>query len=151
MIFEELNIIEQFDYELPDKSHINIKEERIKCPEALFEPNLIGGTENGIDKIINNSILKFKKEERKIICQYIVLSDGNTMFECFPERFVKELKNKVDNEIKEKFNVLASPERKYCTWIGGSIISSIPTYNNLVITKRDYEENGSVIVHQKII
>lgn len=37
-------------YELPDGTECVIKSQRIKCPEALFNPSLIGKEEGGIHK-----------------------------------------------------------------------------------------------------
>lgn len=37
-------------YELPDGSECVIKSQRIKCPETLFNPSLIGKEEGGIHK-----------------------------------------------------------------------------------------------------
>lgn len=45
--------------------------------------------------------------------------------------------------------VIAPPERKFLVWIGGSILSSLSTFQNLWITKAEYEESGKDIVHRK--
>jgi len=37
---EELKNIKEFNYELPDGTNVDIKEQRIKCCEALFNPYL---------------------------------------------------------------------------------------------------------------
>ena len=47
---EELKSVEPFDYEFPDGTHVIIKDERIRCPEALFRPNVIGKEGNGISQ-----------------------------------------------------------------------------------------------------
>ena len=46
-------------------------------------------------------------------------------------------------------NVIAPPERKYSAWIGGSILSSLSTFSVMWITKEEFEESGSEIVHRK--
>ena len=38
---KEIKNVEEFNYELPDGNKIIIKEQRIKCPEALFNPEII--------------------------------------------------------------------------------------------------------------
>ena len=45
---EELKYVEPYNYELPDGTHVIIKDQRIKCPEALFKPNLIDEGEAGL-------------------------------------------------------------------------------------------------------
>ncbi len=51
--------------------------------------------------------------------------------------------------MKEKVKVIASPERKFSIWIGGSILSSISTFESVWITKTEYEESDATIVHRK--
>jgi len=48
-----------------------------------------------------------------------------------------------------KIKVLAVPERKYCVWIGGSILSSISTFSDMWITKEEFDDAGESIVHRK--
>ena len=52
---------------------------------------------------------------------------------------------------KTEINVVAKKERMYASWIGGSIIGNMDTFQYLCITRREYEESGSgsKIVHDK--
>ena len=43
----------------------------------------------------------------------------------------------------------APPERKYSVWIGGSILSSLSTFQQMWISKGEYDESGPTIVHRK--
>jgi actin-related protein len=45
--------------------------------------------------------------------------------------------------------VIAAPERKYSSWIGGSVVSSLSTFQQMWITKAEYDESGPAIVHRK--
>lgn len=45
--------------------------------------------------------------------------------------------------------VVAPPERKYSVWIGGSILASLSTFQNLWVSKQEYDETGPGIVHRK--
>ena len=47
-----------------------------------------------------------------------------------------------------KIKVVAPPERKHSVWIGGSILSSLSTFQHMWILKGEYEESG-LIVHRK--
>ena len=146
---EELKAVEPFDYELPDGSHVVIKDQRIRCPEALFKPAMIGKVGNGIAQICYDSIQKCDIDIRKDFYNCIVLSGGNTMFNGLPERFTKEMRYLVPYSMREETKVIASPERKYAVWIGGSILSSISTFKSQWITKTEYEEYGATIVQRK--
>ncbi|KAG4190165.1 hypothetical protein ERO13_A07G015650v2, partial [Gossypium hirsutum] len=48
-----------------------------------------------------------------------------------------------------RVKVIASPDRKYSVWIGGSILASLSTFEQLWITKEEYMESCSSIVHMK--
>ena len=71
------------------------------------------------------------------------------MFNELPERLTKEIKALVPESMKEEVKVIASPERKYAAWIGGSILSSLSTFESSWITKTEYEEQGETIVRRK--
>ena len=146
---KELKLIKPFDYELPDGTHVIVKDQRIKCPEILFKPSLIGKLGKGIGQTCNDSIQKCDNDVRKDLYNSIILSGGNSMFNGLPERFTTEIKNLAPESTKKEINVIASPERKYSVWIGGSILSSISTFKNLLIHKFEYEESGAMIVHKK--
>ena len=48
-----------------------------------------------------------------------------------------------------KIKVVAPPERKYSVWIGGSILASLSTFQQMWISKSEYDESGPSIVHRK--
>ena len=45
--------------------------------------------------------------------------------------------------------VITPPERKYSVWIGGSILGSLSTFQQMWISKAEYDEAGPTIVHRK--
>jgi len=133
-------------YEVPDGQVITIGNERIRCPEALFQPSFYGydgGT--GLHECIYNSIMKSDSDIRKQLYGNIVIAGGSTMFPGMAERLRKEIKSMVSYQV----NIFAPPERKYSVWIGGSILASLPTFRHMWILKEEYDENGPGIVHRK--
>ncbi|GFR57747.1 actin [Elysia marginata] len=48
-----------------------------------------------------------------------------------------------------KIKIIAPPERKYSVWIGGSILASLSTFQQMWISKQEYDESGPAIVHRK--
>jgi actin len=69
------------------------------------------------------------------------------MFTGIAERLSKEISNLAPSTMKVK--VVAPPERKFSVWIGGSILSSLSTFQTMWITKDEYHEAGPAIVHRK--
>ena len=134
-------------YELPDGNVITVGNERFRCPEVLFQPNFIGMEAAGVHETTFNSIGKCDIDIRKDLYGNVVLSGGTTMFEGIAERMTKELTNMAPASMKIK--VVAPPEGKYSVWIGGSILASLSTLQQMWITKEEYEDAGPGIVHRK--
>jgi actin len=134
-------------YELPDGNVITVGNERFRCPEVLFQPQFIGMESAGIHETCYNSIMKCDIDIRKDLYSNVVLSGGTTMYEGIAERLTKELTNLAPPSMKIK--VVAPPERKYSVWIGGSILASLSTFQQMWISKEEYEESGPGIVHSK--
>ncbi|KAH0739375.1 hypothetical protein KY290_038080 [Solanum tuberosum] len=84
---------------------------------------------------------------RKDLFANIVLSGGSTMFPGIAERMSKEITALAPRGTKIK--VVAPPERKYRTWIRGSILASVNSFERMLITKGEYDEFGASIVHRK--
>jgi len=134
-------------YELPDGNVITIGSERFRAPETLFQPNFIGMESAGIHKLTFDSIMKCDVDIRRDLYKNIVMSGGTTMFQGIPERLEKEMKALAPQGMDIK--VIAPPERKYSVWIGGSILASLSTFEEMWVTKEEYDESGPTIVHRK--
>nr|KAG5710322.1 hypothetical protein BaRGS_009038 [Batillaria attramentaria] len=135
-------------YELPDCQSIIIGNERFRCPEAMFQPSFVLGRNSaGVHEITHNSIMECDVDIHKDLYANTVLSGGTTMFPGFADRMQKEITALAPPTMKIK--IIAPPERKYSVWIGGSILASLPTFQQMWISKHDYDESGPSIVHRK--
>merc|ERR1711962_1547003 len=76
-----------------------------------------------------------------------VMSGGTTMYPGIADRMQKEITVLAPSTIKIK--IIAPPERKYSVWIGGSILASLSTFQQMWISKQEYDECGPAIVHRK--
>jgi len=135
------------NYELPDGQVITIGAERFRCPEVLFQPDFIGKEQGGVHQLTYDSIMKCDVDIRRDLYTNTVLSGGTTMFQGIDKRLTKELSALAPAAVKVK--IVAPPERKYSVWIGGSILSSLSTFQEMWITKDEYDESGPNIVHRK--
>jgi actin beta/gamma 1 len=135
------------NYELPDGTVITIGAERFRCPETLFQPAFIGVESEGIHKMTFDSITKCDVDIRKDLYNNVVMSGGTTMYPNIADRMQAELKKLAAESMTVK--IIAPPERKYSVWIGGSILSSLSTFEDMWVTKDEYDEAGPSIVHRK--
>jgi actin len=134
-------------YELPDGQVITIGNERFRCAEAMFQPSFLGMESAGVHETTYNSIMKCDVDIRKDLYGNTVLSGGSTMFPGIADRMQKELTALAPATMKIK--IIAPPERKYSVWIGGSILASLSTFQQMWISKEEYDESGPAIVHRK--
>ncbi|XP_034971366.1 actin, clone 302-like [Zootoca vivipara] len=134
-------------YELPDGQVITIGNERFRCPEALFQPTFLGLELAGIHEEIYNSIMKCDVDIHEHLYANTVLSGGSTMYPGIADRMQKEIMSLAPSTMK--INIIAPPERKYLVWIGGSILASVSTFQQMWISKQEYDESGPSIVHRK--
>eukprot|EP00172_Hildenbrandia_rubra_P001539 Plantae.Rhodophyta-Hildenbrandia_rubra.ctg21027.p2 GENE.Plantae.Rhodophyta-Hildenbrandia_rubra.ctg21027~~Plantae.Rhodophyta-Hildenbrandia_rubra.ctg21027.p2 ORF type:complete len:296 (-),score=40.09 Plantae.Rhodophyta-Hildenbrandia_rubra.ctg21027:1993-2754(-) len=135
------------EFELPDGQVITVGQERFQCPEALFKPELLGNEMPGIHRTTYNSIMKTDIDIRKDLYANMVMSGGTTMFAGIASRLQKELETLAPSSVKIK--TVAPPERQFSVWIGGSILSSLSTFQQMWVSKGEYDEMGPSIVHRK--
>ena len=122
-------------YELPDGQVITIGNERFRCPEALFQPSLLYMGFVSIPDLCYDSVMKCDPDLRSDLYSNIVLSGGNTMFPGIANRLQKEMTAFAPPTMKIK--IIAPPERKYSVWIGGSMLASLSTFQQMCISKQE--------------
>ena len=86
-----------------------------------------------IHEMVYQSIMKCDLDVRKDLYANVIMSGGSTMFPGITERMSKELQNLIPPATK--INVVGPPERQFLPWIGGSILSSLSTFQAMWITK----------------
>mmetsp|Transcript_17475 Transcript_17475/g.19645 ORF Transcript_17475/g.19645 Transcript_17475/m.19645 type:complete len:324 (-) Transcript_17475:45-1016(-) len=135
------------EYRLPDGTICKFASQRFRCSELLFQPSLGGRDLKGVHQLTFDSIMTCDLDVRKDLYNNIILSGGTTMLKGFGERLYTEMKELAPSAMKLK--VIATPERKYAVWRGGSTLSTLSTFAGMWITKADYDEFGETIVHKK--
>lgn len=141
----------QKSYELPDGQIVSVNTPRFMAPEALFEPGLIkeGDEALGMHDMSYASIQDCDVDIRMDLYGNIILSGGTTLYPGLPDRLEYEVNEKCPQKGSAK--IIASADRYYCVWSGGSTLSSLSTFESQWITKDEYDENGAEIVHRKCV
>ncbi|CAL8577767.1 Centractin [Xanthoria parietina] len=134
------------DYVLPDGQKIKVGSERWKAPEILFDPEIIGLEYPGIHQIVVDAINRTDMDLRKSLFGNIVLSGGSTLCKGFGDRLLHEVQRLAVKDMRIK--IFAPPERKYSTWIGGSILAGLSTFRKMWVNIDDWHEDPEVI-HKK--
>lgn len=71
---------------------------------------------------------------RKALFGNIVLSGGATLTKGFGDRLLHEVQRLAVKDMRIK--IFAPPERKYSTWIGGSILAGLSTFRKVRVPAR---------------
>lgn len=103
--------------------------ERFRAPEILFDPEIIGLEYPGVHQIVVDSISRTDLDLRKALYSNIVLSGGSTLTKGFGDRLLTEVQKLAVKDMRIK--IFAPPERKYSTWIGGSILAGLSTFRKV--------------------
>ena len=149
-------------YELPDGNTIEVGVERFQIPELLFQPELLkeldvevpalsGDTKlKSIPELVLECINNSDVDVRKDLWGNLVLGGGCSMFANMRERLEGALFDHAPQNVKTKVIAsMNSVERRYATWIGGSILASLGSFQQLWMSKQEYEEHGANLVQRK--
>ncbi len=137
------------DYLLPDGSRATLGNSLFRCPEALFHPSILKKDFGGVHQACYSAVQKCDPDLRRELFGNILLAGGSTMFPGFADRLSKEVSSLAPSSVKVK--VAAPDERKYTAWIGGSILSTLATFQTMWVLRQEYDEVGSSVVHRKCI
>jgi centractin len=109
----------------------------------------------GVHQLVLNSINLSDLDLRSILYSNIVLSGGTTLTTGndvpnlgFGDRLLKEIKNAAYKDVKIK--IYAPKDRKYSTWVGGSILASLSTFKKMWVSAEEYNEDSDII-HKKFM
>ncbi|PRP79869.1 hypothetical protein PROFUN_12481 [Planoprotostelium fungivorum] len=130
---------QELDYQL----YIGV--ERIRIPEILFQPNLIGMDFTGLSEALQNTFSSLTKPQLADISKRIFVCGGNSETKLFRERIEAEVRALLP--VEYEMNVLKAKNALKDAWRGASMWSRNNSWksrgeNNGWITKKMYEELG---------
>lgn len=135
-------------YTLPDKRVMTLPATvRMGCPELLFDPTLNGLNCMSLPDLAWSSVQKADIDVRKELCKNIIMSGGSTMYEGIADRLKQELVNRAP--AGAEIRIVASADRKYAVWKGGSTLASLSTFHSSWVTAEDYQEHGAAVIHRR--
>uniref|UniRef100_A0A4W4GAA8 Actin-like protein 6A n=1 Tax=Electrophorus electricus TaxID=8005 RepID=A0A4W4GAA8_ELEEL len=141
-------------YELPNGYNCDFGAERLKIPEGLFDPSnakgLSGNTMLGVGHVVTTSVGMCDIDIRPGLYGSVIVTGGNTLIQGFTDRLNRELSQKTPPSMRLKLIANnTTVERRFSAWIGGSILASLGTFQQMWISKQEYEEGGKQCVDRK--
>lgn len=158
----DANVLEQMPrvtYELPDKTVLDIGEERYRIPEVMFDParfsiptTVVGDDElaANLPLIISNSIGQCDADVRHPLYANIFVLGGCSQMPGLVDRLTNELTAKHPTVTRLKVITPANVnDRRYSTYIGASILASMSGFKYRWLTSHEYASSGNYAVDKK--
>ncbi|EGT40143.1 hypothetical protein CAEBREN_16949 [Caenorhabditis brenneri] len=129
--------------------------ERIKIPECLFDLSYLKSEtkKDGLMTVAQMAATSASLADidiRPTLYSNVTVTGGNSLILGFTERLNYALATKCPPTVKLRvFYAPIHTERKYGAWIGGSILGSLGTFQQMWVSKAEYDETGKVIVDKK--
>jgi actin-related protein len=141
-------------HELPDKEVLVMGPERALAAECLLDPQLIPtgvpgiepnppphAARRGIHQLAIESVRKCDQDIAPQLFNNIVFSGGGSLIKGLPERVAADIQEQVPSE---RLRSYAGTERQLAPWVGASILASLPTFQDMWVTRQEYEECGAM-------
>ena len=139
----------QSTYELPDGAKVDLEVERKKIPELMFTTIADLGNFSGVQRMVADAIVRSDLDIRKELYNNIVVAGGNTLIPGFVERVQKLVPEIVPPNVKVKVIAHMPGERRFSAWIGGSILSSLGSFQQMWMSRQEFEEHGAIMIERK--
>lgn len=140
---------EKKDFRLPDGQVVSVGNERFQSAEILFDPSIIGRSDEGVQHGIVNAINRCPIDTRSGLLYYVRICGGCTMIPHFADRLEQEIKRIINKNVDLK--ICAPPDRNFSVWSGASIFASLASFQEVSISKEMYNEYGPNAVHRKCL
>uniref|UniRef100_A0A183BWS5 Actin-related protein 4 n=1 Tax=Globodera pallida TaxID=36090 RepID=A0A183BWS5_GLOPA len=156
--YEFMDKLPAVQYGFPCGYRRDFHAERAKIPEALFDLKHADLSETeratlmSVAQVALTSCNTCDIDIRPSLYSNLIVTGGNSLIVGFTDRLNHDLAQNCPSTIKIRVsnpNYSTSTERRFGAWIGGSIVSSLGTFQQLWISKGEYEESGKSIVERK--
>ena len=139
----------KINYYLPDGTTVLLGNERIITSEILFNPDIIGKEYLGLTDIILSSINKAEIQLRPKAFENIVLSGGNILMKGLADKLKADIIKKTNKILKINVNPIKEPQLS--CWVGGYVLANLGSFENMCVSKKEWEEKGIKILEIKTI
>ena len=148
-------------YDLPDGTTLELGADRLNVPECLFQPRLLGGYGLGgvaekadcrsLPDAVMATLALCDPDLRRDLLGAVVLSGGGALLTGLRDRLERELNEAAAPSGVAKVKVVSpanTVERRFGVWIGGSILASLGSFQQMWMSKAQYEEHGAGGIHR---
>ncbi|ORY86793.1 putative chromatin remodeling complex subunit [Protomyces lactucae-debilis] len=126
---------------LPAAHQLHLNIERIRAPEMLFKPSLVGLDQGGIIEVASGVVSRLPQSSRSSIVQEFFTTGGNSLIRGFNDRLRVDLRAILPAE--QKFTVKAARDPLLDAWRGAAKWASGAKWKQSSVTRAEYMEMGS--------
>jgi actin-related protein len=130
---------ESKSFELPDGTIVQVSQQiRMGAPELLF-----GGKDQtgpSMQKICKEAIDTCDLDFRLDLVRSLVVAGGTSMLPGLAPRLRSELSALLPSEHARQVDICVDSQRKYAAWIGGSMFASLSTFDQVAISRQEFED-----------
>ena len=146
-------------FEFPTGFNKNFVLERFRIGELLFDPSKRYNNNEmesdtvvepvGLTDLVAKSLGMCDVDMRSVLVGNIIVTGGTSLLSGLPERVNTEF-SKLSNFGRVRIHIGNSgAERRFGSWIGGSILGSLASLQQLWMTRREFEELGPAAIERK--
>ncbi|KAK6820499.1 actin-like protein 4 [Apiospora arundinis] len=145
-------------FEMPDGSNQMWREQRYRVSEGMWDETAQLPTASEEDRItkaqtipelIRACLNAVDVDLRPNLLGNIVVTGGTSLLNGFNDRLNNELMAMYPGMRVKLHAAGLTTERRFGSWIGGSILASLGTFHQMWISKKEYDENGAGIVEKR--
>lgn len=143
-------------YELPDGTSVVLDKEFYEVGEQLLHPVSGGRTTTttttkepptavakGLHRMLYDAAQLCDADVRRDMLSNIILCGGGSLTPGLTERLHAELTALVPSTFKVRFTSVLKVERQFSAFIGGSILASLGSFQQLWLSRQEYDEVGA--------
>jgi actin-related protein len=141
-------------HQLPDGTVFTMGADRFVGAECILDPSLIPSgiasiaatppphaARRGLHQLAVESIRKCDHDIAPQLFHNVVFAGGGSLIKNMPERIAGDIQEQVP---AERLRSYAGTERQTAAWVGGSILASLPTFQDMWVTRQEYDECGAM-------
>ena len=104
-----------------------------------------------IHRMANTALSACDPELRQALASNVLVTGGGSLVPGLTSRFASELGRMLPQAFKPRVLTPGRLEQRFGVWMGGSVLSSLGTFQQLWISKAEYEEDGAGIVERRCL
>ncbi|XP_071948092.1 actin-related protein 5-like [Antedon mediterranea] len=139
--YEKESNISSSHFNLAEYYQLHLGTERIRAPEILFQPSMIGLEQGGLAETLQFVLSKYSPEVQNRLVQNVFITGGNMSYPGIEQRITKELLEM--RPFQSTFNILKAADPVLDPWYGAKKWAS--DSDQLIsgsCSRAEYEEKG---------